>query len=638
MKKLVISLLSALMVLGLMMPVSAAVVGDGSKENPYIIKTAEDIKALDQEERYIYAELGDNIVLDNVDGSDYTLQNFRGELNGKNYKLTTSGDSFIKFFVEGSLNSFTWEDNFAGTWLVYDYKNPTSEHVFENITVTGNQQLTANNNNESPLIVYASGNTTMKGVKLNYSLSSPTYNGLFIGYEPYKESNYKFIDCSVEGNYTGDHLGVLFGNGSNSKDYGLQQIVGENPTSTLEVSNLDLSKAQIFGISSKPHLLCGVVYNADMYDAKENEIKAQTKSYENLIKLEQIKGYSLETNADGFARINVSEVNPNVAKFEVISEIYVNRYLTADGSDYGTLKVSLNETIDVMNIRTYYSNLGKVKFYDGTNGTFGTTGKNGKFDTIKVENETYYAVPKEHDGLVSTFGPSATPTNTTRTSNVRLVLRDQNDEILGTIYQSGSADFANPIIIETEAETYGEISLVDTTLNGGTWVNAKGTINPIPHTEYVFLNDSLYPVTVIKTNTNPVISVALNKTNLDLLVGNSEQLVATVTPTDADLATVTWSTSNSGVVEVSSNGTVTAIAPGTATITARTANGKFAECTVTVVKETPAPAPVCKGPKDKNCDGVVTCEEEMGKGWTWNNSKKVCEYTGSYVVVNTAAK
>ena len=49
-------------------------------------------------------------------------------------------------------------------------------------------------------------------------------------------------------------------------------------------------------------------------------------------------------------------------------------------------------------------------------------------------------------------------------------------------------------------------------------------------------------------------------------------------------------------------------------------------------------APVCKGPKDKNCDGVATCEEEMGKGWTWNNSKKVCEYTKSYVVVNTAAK
>ena len=51
-------------------------------------------------------------------------------------------------------------------------------------------------------------------------------------------------------------------------------------------------------------------------------------------------------------------------------------------------------------------------------------------------------------------------------------------------------------------------------------------------------------------------------------------------------------------------------------------------------------APACAGEKDKNCDGVVTCEEEKGEGWTWNNSTKVCEFTGStgYTVVNTAAK
>ena len=51
-------------------------------------------------------------------------------------------------------------------------------------------------------------------------------------------------------------------------------------------------------------------------------------------------------------------------------------------------------------------------------------------------------------------------------------------------------------------------------------------------------------------------------------------------------------------------------------------------------------APVCAGSKDKNCDGVVTCDEEKGEGWTWNNKLKVCEYTGktSYTVVNTAAK
>lgn len=48
----------------------------------------------------------------------------------------------------------------------------------------------------------------------------------------------------------------------------------------------------------------------------------------------------------------------------------------------------------------------------------------------------------------------------------------------------------------------------------------------------------------------------------------------------------------------------------------------------------------CSNPKDKNCDGVVTCEEDRGLGWTWNNTTKACEYTGDsdYKIVNTSAK
>ena len=57
-------------------------------------------------------------------------------------------------------------------------------------------------------------------------------------------------------------------------------------------------------------------------------------------------------------------------------------------------------------------------------------------------------------------------------------------------------------------------------------------------------------------------------------------------------------------------------------------------------KEETKPSISCAGVKDTNCDGVVTCEEEKGEGWTWNNTTKVCEFTGStgYTVVNTAAK
>lgn len=78
----------------------------------------------------------------------------------------------------------------------------------------------------------------------------------------------------------------------------------------------------------------------------------------------------------------------------------------------------------------------------------------------------------------------------------------------------------------------------------------------------------------------PVESVTLNKTETTIEVGGTETLVATVNPSNADNPTVTWSSSNEVVATVV-DGLVTAIAEGTAVITAQ-AGEKSATCTVTV--------------------------------------------------------
>ena len=78
-------------------------------------------------------------------------------------------------------------------------------------------------------------------------------------------------------------------------------------------------------------------------------------------------------------------------------------------------------------------------------------------------------------------------------------------------------------------------------------------------------------------------SVKLNKTSLTLEKGKSETLTATIAPTNATVKTVTWTSSDSKVASVV-NGKVTAKAKGTATITAKTANGKTAACKVTVAE------------------------------------------------------
>ena len=75
-------------------------------------------------------------------------------------------------------------------------------------------------------------------------------------------------------------------------------------------------------------------------------------------------------------------------------------------------------------------------------------------------------------------------------------------------------------------------------------------------------------------------SVTLNKTEITLEVGGEETLTATVTPEEAAEKSVTWKVSPAGIVTVE-NGKVTAVAEGTATVTA-TVGGKSATCSVTV--------------------------------------------------------
>lgn len=80
-----------------------------------------------------------------------------------------------------------------------------------------------------------------------------------------------------------------------------------------------------------------------------------------------------------------------------------------------------------------------------------------------------------------------------------------------------------------------------------------------------------------------VTSVSLDKNSVTLEEGETEQLTATVSPSNATDKSVTWSSSNTSVATVSSNGLVTAVSHGSATITVTTTDGnKTATCSVTV--------------------------------------------------------
>ena len=101
----------------------------------------------------------------------------------------------------------------------------------------------------------------------------------------------------------------------------------------------------------------------------------------------------------------------------------------------------------------------------------------------------------------------------------------------------------------------------------------------------------------VEAKTVAVTGVSLNKTELDLFIGGSETLTATVAPTDATNKTVTWKSSKESVAKVDANGKVTAVGAGEATITVTTTDGSLtATCKVTV--KTPA-----INPRDSFGDG-----------------------------------
>ena len=83
-----------------------------------------------------------------------------------------------------------------------------------------------------------------------------------------------------------------------------------------------------------------------------------------------------------------------------------------------------------------------------------------------------------------------------------------------------------------------------------------------------------------------VIGISLSNLSITLTEGSSETITATISPSNAYYKNIIWSSSNTEIATVNPNGLVTAIKPGSATITAKSQDGGHtATCIVTVIAE-----------------------------------------------------
>lgn len=144
-----------------------------------------------------------------------------------------------------------------------------------------------------------------------------------------------------------------------------------------------------------------------------------------------------------------------------------------------------------------------------------------------------------------------------------------------------------------------------------------------------------------------VTGVTLDKTSASVEAGQTLQLTATVSPTNADNKNVSWSSNNPTVANVDQNGLVTAYSAGNATITVTTEDGsKTATCTVTVT-EPAAPVAVTGVSLNKSTTSIyvgasetltatVAPADATNKAVTWSSNNTSVASVNNGVVTGVA--
>ena len=132
------------------------------------------------------------------------------------------------------------------------------------------------------------------------------------------------------------------------------------------------------------------------------------------------------------------------------------------------------------------------------------------------------------------------------------------------------------------------------------WTDSSA--QPVVKYAYQCANSETMRVTLNLRGIIPVTGVKLEKEELSLVVGGSEQLQYTIEPENATDQTVKWESSDAAAT-VDENGLVTAVSVGQAVITVTTPDGCTDSCTVTVTGGEPLTDALVKVIGDYTYDG-----------------------------------
>lgn len=130
-----------------------------------------------------------------------------------------------------------------------------------------------------------------------------------------------------------------------------------------------------------------------------------------------------------------------------------------------------------------------------------------------------------------------------------------------------------------------EDGIIQTLAPGTTTITAKKANKEAIVYVTVVKGDSSTPDVIDDGKEIKAVSINMNQTELNMKVSQDYKLTAEVLPSNTTNKAVTYKSTNTEVATVDETGKVVAVAKGTATITATTANGIVAEVKVTVDEE-----------------------------------------------------
>lgn len=272
-------------------------------------------------------------------------------------------------------------------------------------------------------------------------------------------------------------------------------------------------------------------------------------------------------------------------------------FIVSEGKGKITVKSS------VTNYTLYYQN---VEISNATYDEINTIKENGKAELSTIKGQMN-SLKEEYNNLKTIKDEKYTTYQNAISNN----LTEEQINVAKTEYETANTNYTNKVKeYNTKVDEYNaKVSQINNQVkdklpmyNDSNWTKTTDGSFKVNLTQFsgkksfsiwaklvtgtnTYYDQEIYSMNGTKPTEVSVTSVSLNKSTLDIKVGETAALTATINPTNATNKNVTWESDNTQIATVDTAGKVTAIKEGTAKITVKTKDGNHtATCIVTVSK------------------------------------------------------